>query len=63
MVCLESTLISHGLPPPSNLEVALASESAVRDAGATPATVYIRDGQLRAGAGRAEWRSSLRVAT
>ena len=41
VVALESTLISHGLPYPANLEVALASEAAVRDAGAVPATVAV----------------------
>jgi pseudouridylate synthase len=49
VVALESTLISHGLPHPANLEVARASEAAVREAGAIPATVAIRDGQLLVG--------------
>ncbi len=49
VVALESTLISHGLPYPQNLEVALASEAAVRAAGAVPATVAIRDGRLLVG--------------
>jgi pseudouridine-5'-phosphate glycosidase len=49
VVALESTLISHGLPYPQNLEVATASETAVRDAGAVPATVAIEDGRLRVG--------------
>ncbi|HEY7590027.1 MAG TPA: pseudouridine-5'-phosphate glycosidase [Candidatus Limnocylindrales bacterium] len=49
VVALESTLISHGLPFPANLEVARASELAVREAGAIPATVAIRDGRLRVG--------------
>ena len=49
VVALESTLISHGLPYPQNLEVATASEEAVREAGAVPATVAIRDGRLRVG--------------
>ncbi len=49
VVALESTLISHGLPYPANLEVARASEAAVRDAGATPATVAIHDGRLLVG--------------
>ena len=39
VVALESTLISHGLPYPQNLEVAAASEAAVRAGGAVPATV------------------------
>ena len=49
VVALESTLISHGLPFPQNLEVARASEEAVREAGAVPATVAIRDGRLLVG--------------
>jgi pseudouridylate synthase len=50
VVALESTLISHGLPYPQNLEVAAASETAVREApGAVPATVAIRDGRLLVG--------------
>ena len=49
VVALESTLISHGLPYPQNLEVATASEEAVREAGAVPATVAIRDGRFLVG--------------
>lgn len=49
VVALESTLISHGLPYPHNLEVAGASEAAVRTAGAVPATVAVRDGRLLVG--------------
>jgi len=50
VVALESTLISHGLPYPQNLEVATASEAAVREtAGAVPATVAVRDGRLLVG--------------
>jgi pseudouridine-5'-phosphate glycosidase len=49
VVALESTLISHGLPHPDNLAVARASEAAVREAGAVPATVAIRDGRLLLG--------------
>ena len=49
VVALESTLISHGLPYPQNLEVARASEAAVRESGATPATVAVRDGRLLVG--------------
>jgi pseudouridine-5'-phosphate glycosidase len=49
VVALESTLISHGLPYPSNLEVASASEAAVRTAGAVPATVAIHAGRLLVG--------------
>jgi pseudouridine-5'-phosphate glycosidase len=50
VVALESTLISHGLPYPQNLDVAVASETAVRETpGAVPATVAIRDGRLLVG--------------
>lgn len=49
VVALESTLISHGLPYPANVEVARASEAAVREAGAVPATIAIRDGRLLVG--------------
>lgn len=49
VVALESTLISHGLPWPSNLDVARASEAAVRERGAVPATVAIHDGRLLIG--------------
>ena len=49
VVALESTLISHGLPYPQNIEVARASEAAVRESGAIPATVAIHDGRLLVG--------------
>ena len=49
VVALESTLISHGLPYPTNLEVARASEAAVVEAGAVPATVAIHEGRLLVG--------------
>jgi len=49
VVALESTLISHGLPYPANLEVARESEAAVRKSRAVPATVAIHDGRLLVG--------------
>jgi pseudouridine-5'-phosphate glycosidase len=49
VVALESTLISHGLPYPENLEVACAAEAAVTAAGATPATIAIRAGRILVG--------------
>jgi pseudouridine-5'-phosphate glycosidase len=52
VVALESTLISHGLDYPHNLEVATASEAAVRESGALPATVAVLDGRLRIGLGQ-----------
>lgn len=44
VVALESTIISHGLPRPRNLEAAREFEQIVRDAGATPATIAVLDG-------------------
>ena len=52
VVALESTLISHGLPYPQNLEVATDSEAAVRAAGAVPATVAIHEGRILVGLDR-----------
>lgn len=49
VVALESTVISHGLPAPLNLEVAIACEQAVRDNGAVPATTGIVEGRIIAG--------------
>ncbi|HMR32041.1 MAG TPA: pseudouridine-5'-phosphate glycosidase [Geminicoccaceae bacterium] len=49
VVALESTLICHGIPRPRNLELAVAVETAVREAGAVPATVAVLDGRLRIG--------------
>ena len=49
VVALESTVITHGLPAPENLETALELESAVREGGAEPATLGILDGQVIVG--------------
>src|ERR1700685_2412813 len=49
VVALESTVIAHGLPRPHNLDTALEMEAAVREAGATPATIGILDGQIVVG--------------
>ena len=49
VVALESTLISHGLPHPQNLEVAREAESAVRAEGAVPATIGVVGGVARVG--------------
>lgn len=49
VVALESTIISHGLPWPRNLELAREVEDEVRAGGAVPATVAVIDGRLRAG--------------
>jgi pseudouridine-5'-phosphate glycosidase len=49
IVALESTVITHGLPPPQNLSLARDMEAAVRHQGATPATIGILKGQIRIG--------------
>src|SRR5215213_6318838 len=54
VVALESTVIAHGLPRPLNLQTARACEAAVREAGATPATVGIVEGVPVVGLDEAE---------
>jgi len=49
VVALESTIITHGMPYPQNLQTAQAVEAAVLDAGATPATIAVIDGELKIG--------------
>jgi pseudouridine-5'-phosphate glycosidase len=49
VVALESTIISHGMPYPQNVETALRVEAAVRETGAVPATIAILGGRLKAG--------------
>ena len=49
VVALESTIISHGMPYPQNVETALRVEKMVRDNGAIPATIAIIGGRLKAG--------------
>ena len=49
LVALESTIISHGLPRPSNKAVALEVEEIVRANGATPATIAILNGEIHVG--------------
>lgn len=49
VVALESTIISHGMPYPQNVETALRVEETVRQAGATPATIAVLGGKLKAG--------------
>ena len=46
VVALESTIISHGMPYPKNVETALSVEKVIRDAGAVPATIGIIDGEI-----------------
>jgi len=54
VVALESTIISHGMPYPQNVETALAVEKIIRDHGAVPATIAIIGGRLKAGLSEAE---------
>ena len=54
VVAFESTVISHGLPRPHNLETARKMEAAVRDGGAVPATIGLLEGRLIVGLSRAE---------
>ena len=49
VVALESTIISHGMPYPQNVETALAVEQIIREQGAVPATIAILNGRLKAG--------------
>lgn len=49
VVALETTLVAHGFPAPDGVAVGLASEEAVRAAGAVPATTGVLDGQIRVG--------------
>ncbi|RMD93316.1 MAG: pseudouridine-5'-phosphate glycosidase, partial [Alphaproteobacteria bacterium] len=53
-VALESTIITHGMPWPQNLETARAVEAAVRAAGAVPATIAVIEGEIRVGLAAAE---------
>jgi len=49
VVALESTIISHGMPYPQNVETALSVEETVRENGAVPATIAILDGKIHVG--------------
>ena len=54
VVALESTIISHGMPYPKNVETALLVEQTLRDNGAVPATIAILGGRLKAGLSKEE---------
>lgn len=54
VVALESTIISHGMPYPKNVETALLVEQTVRDNGAVPATIAVIGGRLKAGLSKEE---------
>ena len=49
VVALESTIISHGMPYPQNVETALQVERIIRENGAVPATIAVLGGRLKAG--------------
>ena len=54
VVALESTIISHGMPYPQNVETALAVENIIRQNGCVPATIAILEGKLTVGCTREE---------
>ncbi len=54
VVALESTIISHGMPYPKNVETALLVEQTIRENGAVPATIAVIGGRLKAGLSRDE---------
>ena len=54
VVALESTIISHGMPYPKNVETASAVEQVVREVGAVPATIAVSGGRLKVGLSSAE---------
>ena len=54
IVALESTIISHGMPYPKNVETALLVEQTIRDNGAVPATIAVIGGRLKAGLSKEE---------
>lgn len=67
VVALESTVITHGLPYPTNLNTALAMEAAVRAANAVPATIALMEGMIRVGLSEdelttlASWDTAIKV--
>ena len=54
VVALETTLVAHGFPAQHGVAVGLASDAAVREAGAVPATIGVLDGRIRVGLEREE---------
>ena len=61
VVALESTIVTHGLPWPRNLETARAVEAAVRAEGAVPATIAVLEGRLRIGLDAAQLEALARA--
>ena len=62
VVALESTIISHGMPYPKNVETALLVEQTIRDNGAVPATIAVIGGRLKAGLSHVRSSTSARPA-
>ncbi len=54
VVALESTIISHGMPYPQNIQMARKVESIVRSTGAVPATIAVMDGRIKVGLSESE---------
>lgn len=54
VLALESTIITHGMPYPQNLETALLAEETAKEEGATPATIAVMAGKIKVGLTRAE---------
>jgi pseudouridine-5'-phosphate glycosidase len=54
LVALESTIITHGLPYPANIDMALAVEAEIKSAGAWPATIAFLDGKFKVGITQSE---------
>jgi len=63
VLALESTIITHGMPHPQNLETALAAEQTCREAGAVPATIAILDGRIKVGLSASELEDLAVVST
>ncbi len=61
VVALESTIVTHGLPWPQNLETARSVEAAVRAAGATPATIAVLGGRVHVGMDAAQLEALARA--
>jgi pseudouridylate synthase len=61
VVALESTIITHGMPFPKNLETALMLEAAVAERGAIPATIAVIEGRFKVGLDRAQLESLARL--
>ena len=61
VVALESTIITHGMPWPENLQTALAVEADIRASGAIPATIAVTKGRIRVGFDEKELESLARA--